>query len=474
MSEGTDTQGASPPYCTSPDGQGMAPPGSNGYQYRLGICCREKKQKSKPMHEFLTRIEGSGHFEIVLFPEDMIQNEKPEVWPVVDCCIPFFSDGFPLDKAIEYANLHQETFFLTEPREQMVLLDRRSVYHALVRNNIPVVMHIVCSRDGFNGAAQPTIEESENYIVVNGVRMDKPFVEKPVDSEDHNIRIYYRDGEGSRHLFRKVGNKSSAFHPECNTIRREGSYIYEKFVETSSAQDVKVYTVGSDYAHAECRKSPVVDGEVQRDASGKEVRQNTPLTEYERQIARKIVKVFRQRVCGFDLLRTDARSYVCDVNGWSFVKGNKEYYDMASSIIVEIFLDEMRKRGLSRMTSDRPGKRELKGVIALFRHGDRTPKQKIKIKTKQRAIIERAFGNRPFAECKELVLKGTDVPSLPLKSWQDAFLSLVPCEDLSQSDRDKMQAICDVMGREAEGLKLQVKPQKASENGEVSEVQVAC
>jgi hypothetical protein len=84
-------------------------------------------------------------------------------------------------------------------------------------------------------------EEHDDYIEVNGVDIHKPFVEKPVDADDHNIAIYYPSsaGGGCKKLFRKVGDRSSEFYPEINEVRRDGSYIYEEFIETQGT-DVKM------------------------------------------------------------------------------------------------------------------------------------------------------------------------------------------------------------------------------------------
>jgi inositol hexakisphosphate/diphosphoinositol-pentakisphosphate kinase len=92
-----------------------------------------------------------------------------------------------------------------------------------------------------------------------------------------------------------------------------------------------MYTVGPEYGHAEARKSPAVDGKVQRNPDGKEVRFPVILTFREKEIARRIVLVFKQFVCGFDILRVQENresvvSFVCDVNGWSFVKNSRYVY----------------------------------------------------------------------------------------------------------------------------------------------------
>ena len=84
-------------------------------------------------------------------------------------------------------------------------------------------------------------EEHDDYIEINGVDIHKPFVEKPVDADDHNIAIYYPSsaGGGCKKLFRKVGDRSSDFYPDINEVRRDGSYIYEEFIETQGT-DVKM------------------------------------------------------------------------------------------------------------------------------------------------------------------------------------------------------------------------------------------
>lgn len=53
--------------------------------------------------------------------------------------------------------------------------------------------------------------------------------------------------------------------------------------------------MGAEYAHAEARKSPALDGKVERDSRGKEVRYPVILSAYEKLIAQKVTKAFKVR-----------------------------------------------------------------------------------------------------------------------------------------------------------------------------------
>lgn len=58
---------------------------------------------------------------------------------------------------------------------------------------------------GFLVTPEVNLREDGNAIIIDGKVMEKPFVEKPVSGEDHNVYIYFRGG-GGRRLFRKVGD----------------------------------------------------------------------------------------------------------------------------------------------------------------------------------------------------------------------------------------------------------------------------
>lgn len=420
-----------------------------GGKIKIGVCVMEKKVWCSPMEQILERLRAFGEFEIIIFGDKIILEDPIESWPLCDCLIAFYSAGYPLEKAEKYAALRRP-FLVNELDPQYLLHDRSKVYEHLKLFGVPVPTYAVVRREYPNQELKYFVEQ-DDFIEIHGKRFYKPFVEKPIDGDDHNIMIYYPSsaGGGMKELFRKVGNRSSEFYPDVRKVRRDGSYIYEEFMPTGGT-DVKVYTVGPGYAHAEARKSPVVDGVVMRNSDGKEVRYPVLLTPTEKQIARNICQAFGQAVCGFDLLRCDlgeARSYVCDVNGWSFVKSSHKYYDDAACILRKMFLDDKAPHISSTIPANLPWKvsepvqpfdavrdrergtvgisrqsEELRCVIAVIRHGDRTPKQKVKLKVTEEKLLKLMLkynGGKAHAEAK---LKS----ALQLQDLLDATRILVP------------------------------------------------
>ena len=65
----------------------------------------------------------------------------------------------------------------------------------------------------------PGFVEDEDYVELNGQRIYKPFVEKPISGEDHNIWVYYPHS--------MVGGASAAARLVCfgpgSRVRRHGA-----------------------------------------------------------------------------------------------------------------------------------------------------------------------------------------------------------------------------------------------------------
>jgi inositol hexakisphosphate/diphosphoinositol-pentakisphosphate kinase len=292
----------------------------------LGICAMPRKINNPHMKSILENFQRFEEFKIIIFTEEIIFKYEIEKWPLVDALIIFYSDGFPYNRALKYINL-RKPFLVNDFEMQKVFWDRVKVLKILEEAGIPIPPHIIADgceneeidNDGKNNELNNSFEkekkiemykkeinylennennkildmklkpekseqtdeliEFDDHIEYKGKKLFKPFVEKPLNGDDHDIYIYYPPnlGGGHKRLFRKTKEYSSLYFPTINEIRRDKKYIYEKFLQTDGF-DIKVYTIGENYAHAEARKSPSLDGKVNRTPEGKEVRYPINLT----------------------------------------------------------------------------------------------------------------------------------------------------------------------------------------------------
>ncbi|THC90797.1 hypothetical protein EYZ11_009751 [Aspergillus tanneri] len=358
--------------------------------WRLGICAMEEKALSKSNQEIFRRLESTGDIEVTLFGDKTLLTKPVEKWPICDSIIAFYSNGFPLDKAILYTHLRSPICY-NSLLMQKLLFDRRLCHRVLDYLGVRTPKRLEVNRDGgpralcqelvvhvynllglelpgpleddkvnkFPFIQSPTVSLSEdkNTLEVDGHKLHKPFVEKPVSAEDHNIYIYfsstpYSDG-GGRRLFRKIGNKCSEYDP-CLIVPRciteqgmSSSYVYEPLLNADNGEDIKAYAVGSSYCFAVTRKSPAVTGMVHRDTNGKEIRQITEVSKEEAEAAANISVGFGQAVCGFDIVRNGGKSYVIDVNGWTSVKNQPRFYSDCAETLRKMLLDRKARDNLT-------------------------------------------------------------------------------------------------------------------------------
>ncbi|KAI0684852.1 histidine phosphatase superfamily-domain-containing protein [Cytidiella melzeri] len=411
----------------------------------LGICAMDVKARSKAMREILTRLveRSRGAIDVKVFGDKVILDEDVENWPRCDVLISFFSTDFPLDKAISYVKLRQP-FCINDLPPQALLWDRRLVGAVLDHVGVPTPRRLEVSRDGgpkvdpelralmkerlgitlggFQVTPEVTLSEDGNAIIIDDQVLEKPFVEKPVSGEDHNVYIYFPGGHGRR-LFRKVGNKSSELDPTLTT-------------RVKSTRTPKRANL------------PVVDGLVRRNTEGKEIRFITNLSDAE--------KGFGQMVCGFDMLRCEGgqKSQVIDVNGWSFVKGNESYYD-TRKMCMQVSSSPERPLGAAESTPVEAPTWLLKANVTVFRHADRTPKQKLKFNFPIGERWTQPFVRLLNGEKEEIILRERTQLSLIATAVEEAKGLGADGDDLAKLTQLNNALFSKI---ELPGTKAQLKP----------------
>lgn len=457
-----------------------------------------------PMQEIMRYLKNKGY--LVYWLDDAYRENTPiEEWPRADVLISFFSNGMDFLKMQKYARMCRP-LEVNKIDKQFLLTDRRAVLAVLDRINVPTEKRLIynsCSKEresiyaprGVPEEGDPvceTIKEelkkmnicadsimkktgerkcNGDILVIDGKTINKPYVEKPIYSENHNISIYYSSKCGKRsmgicRLFRKIGHKSSEFIPnagnQCSYQNDGYSYIYEKYLKMQNYLDIKAYALGKK-VYAETRKSPVKDGIVIRNELGKEKRMTVQLTDKEIRAVQRISKSFGQLICGMDILRTENSEFVViDVNGWSFVKTNPMYYRHSNLKELDKYIkrnvlcsrakkgDIYRKHDLSFIKNSFSeyginSDKEVIGVHTVYRHGSRTPKTKKKF----------TFSSAPLFQYAEGIMHSAGRDTTRIKKVQEILYSTIAGKkygnnknnNKNNNDNDKNQNTLNMMSK---------------------------
>lgn len=316
---------------------------------------------------------------------------------------------------------------LNDIKKLQSMQDRRWLLKKLQDHGLPTPHFVECSRDGGPDVPDTQIEEHEDYIVVGDRRINKPFVEKPVDRRDRDIYVYYpRSSGGGRALLstRESGDVEYVcrFDPS-GRVRREGSFIYQEYLQSEGFVIQVVCVGGNSYGNA------VLSGVVSRcgnEAVSQQVRNGGSepcpvwLRQEEKIMASKLQVILSQTLFGLTLLRSqtasgNAISYIIDV--WPGIPraglgAHKDDVVRALQQSMKMRLNSLgftRARSLPKYSAEEGGdetdggrscasprsrvsdvshkstadvaeseEADLICVLLVARHSERTPKQKVK------------------------------------------------------------------------------------------------
>jgi inositol-hexakisphosphate/diphosphoinositol-pentakisphosphate 1-kinase len=167
----------------------------------VGVLALNKKAKSRAFLNLASEMAKIG-YPLHIFGDDVIFGKDITEWPVFPALICFASDGFPLAKAQSYIEL-RKPFLINDPEVEADLGVRWKVYQRLKAAGVPCPEYLLPNSPN-------DVIVHKDGIVIDGKNLNRPFVEKPVNANNHDVWIYFDDPERSvRKLFRKTDSHAS-------------------------------------------------------------------------------------------------------------------------------------------------------------------------------------------------------------------------------------------------------------------------
>lgn len=160
----------------------------------LGVAGVVRKLHSAPMKAIVESIRHvNSRFHVILLDDNLMCTKSVETWPIVDALLALYSPHFPLDRVLQYVAL-RSPLLVNNLRVQPLLMDRRDIRQTLANAGVPTPQ-AVCA-DRLNGDIVFQTGHLLNTLVVQtsttgtSYTIEKPFVEKPVDPEDHSMFFF--------------------------------------------------------------------------------------------------------------------------------------------------------------------------------------------------------------------------------------------------------------------------------------------
>eukprot|EP00002_Diphylleia_rotans_P036426 TRINITY_DN8012_c0_g1_i2.p1 TRINITY_DN8012_c0_g1~~TRINITY_DN8012_c0_g1_i2.p1 ORF type:complete len:629 (-),score=88.01 TRINITY_DN8012_c0_g1_i2:1219-3105(-) len=242
--------------------------------------------------------------------------------------------------------------------------------------------------------------EGDDFIEVRGVRLDKPFIEKPIEcSADQECLLYLPSSYGGGAVKISPKDQKAVHLPNHHNIRKDIPYIYEAFLPSAkSSYSVKVYGVAS---FSEKRGS-VFKFSLETSGGDQSHQVHNRHHEDERHLYTKLFKAlktpFEVHIC-----RHGDTLYVLDILEDGSETGLKEQARSLLntaleniSITTEISFPLVPEMPLTVQTQDADKEvgdmKEISTIpnrlrIVIARHGQRTPKRKIKFLIKHPLLL---------------------------------------------------------------------------------------
>jgi len=378
-------------------------------------------------------------------------------WPHLDCLLVIYSPGLPLERVKALEGVCMVNDIGTLERMQ----SRSYVCQMLEQHGVVAPPFWILKPD-------EDVQEFDDHLIINQVTLAKPFIEKPIPKSNHRIAIYYTSetGRGCTVLDKHALTRSAEYFQRENRRRRDQDYIYQPFFQTDGL-NIRIYAIGTDFFHAQADKSPVLNHKKEQ---GRDKKYPVILTAEEKDLAVKLIKAFGQNAITFDVIRSEGKSYVVDVKSSHLVKGpDPVLAECARSLCALVLRMAKRTDPALFHYSTREEIRTLTyrqerlcALVAIFRHGDRTPKQKVKLKTSHPSFL------RLLPKPKEVKLKRQE----DLRQLLDIAREVLPCSDAAS--KPALETIVDVVAQSLNAdytPKVQLKPLQ-EENGVVTKALV--